>query len=77
MTLPFNPPRPIKSRCSRAASISRKVSSVAGVLDTAILHQFDRLHQPHAPDIADQRILLFQVLKTSPQVSADGGGVTG
>ena len=76
MTLPSNPPRPISTpifsrRLHQPHGFDRR-----GSLGAAVLHQFDRLHQPHAPDIPDQRILILQVFETRPQVSPDLGRVS-
>ena len=53
--------------CSRAASKTSAVSAVAGSLSTPVAHQFNRQHQPAAPDIADQIVPLLQCLQSGGQ----------
>ena len=51
------------------------VSARGGFLGLPVAHQLDAEHQPHAPDLADQRLALLELQEPVLEVAADRQGV--
>jgi len=47
----------------------------SGLFRFAVLHEFERLHQAHAANVADERILGLQLFELATEIGADDVGV--